>query len=240
MASYTFREFSLEVALANTRRLGLSRIALKSFHLPLNTPVEDIRDAAARIRGEGFDLYGGGVIYMKNRDEVERAFAYAEAAGMSVIIGVPDESLLPLVEEKVTATGIRLAIHNHGPTDEAYPSPESALRKIRGRDPGIGICLDAGHTMRCGIDPSDSARACGGRLLDVHIKDVTSPDESGTTVEIGRGVIDVPRFLRTLMEIGYRHTVSLEFEKDGSDPLPGAAESMGYVRGALGGLRALR
>jgi len=33
MASYTFREFSLEQALEMTKRLGLKRIALKDFHL---------------------------------------------------------------------------------------------------------------------------------------------------------------------------------------------------------------
>ncbi|MBU1186042.1 MAG: sugar phosphate isomerase/epimerase, partial [Acidobacteria bacterium] len=52
-------------------------------------------------------------------------------------------------------------------------------------------------------------------------------------VEIGRGVIDIPKFLRTLIRIGYDGTASFEFEKDGKDPLPGVAESVGFIRGCL-------
>ena len=69
--------------------------------------------------------------------------------------------------------------------------------------------------------------------MDVHIKDVSSSDVHGTTVEIGRGVIDIPEFLRTLIKIDYSGMVAVEFEKDKSDPLPGLAESVGYVRGVL-------
>ena len=52
-------------------------------------------------------------------------------------------------------------------------------------------------------------------------------------VEAGRGIIDIPRFLRTLAAMDYRGTAAFEYEKDGRDPLPGLAESVGYVRGAL-------
>ena len=31
----------------------------------------------------------------------------------------------------------------------------------------------------------------------------------------------------------YRGTAAFEYEKDGRDPLPGLAESVGYVRGVL-------
>ena len=55
----------------------------------------------------------------------------------------------------------------------------------------------------------------------------------GRGVEIGRGVIDIPRFLKTLVKIGYRGMASFEYEKDADDPLPGLAESVGYVRGVL-------
>ena len=46
-------------------------------------------------------------------------------------------------------------------------------------------------------------------------------------------MIDIPRFLQTLDAIGYTGTAGFEFEKDGKDPLPGVAESVGYVRGVL-------
>jgi sugar phosphate isomerase/epimerase len=233
MASYTFREFSLDDAIIMTKRLGLGRIALKDFHLALNSRPDEIAAAAAKVRDAGLDLYGCGVVYMKTEADVGQAFEYAKAAGMSTIIGVPHNELLSLVNRKVREYDIKLAVHNHGPEDLLYPTPRSVFEKVRGLDPRIGLCLDIGHTMRSGVEPSEAAEKYAGKLLDVHIKDVSSATKEGTTVEIGRGVIDIPRFLRTLIKIGYAGTVSLEYEKDGKDPLAGAAESVGYIRGVL-------
>ena len=236
MASYTFRNFPLEETLAMTKRLGLKKIAFKSFHLPLESAEEEIKAVARKVKEAGLELYGCGVVYMENEGEVQRAFNYAQAAGMKVIIGVPEHGLLSLVNQKVKEFDIQVAIHNHGPTDKRYPTPESAYERIKDLDHRMGLCIDIGHTQRCGVDPSKSAEKFADRLLDVHIKDVSAATEKGTTVEIGRGVIDIPRFVRTLLKLDYRGNTSFEFEKDADDPLPGVAESVGYVRGVLAAL----
>lgn len=233
MASYTFREFNLEDTLTMTKRLGLERIALKSFHLPLEATDEEIKAVARKVRKAGLDLYGCGVVYMQNEEEVSRAFHYADTAGMKVIIGAPNPNLLKMVNKLVSIFDIKLAIHNHGPDDELYPTPESAYNKIKDFDPRMGLCIDIGHTQRGGVDPSESAKKFSDRLLDVHIKDVTAATKEGQTIEIGHGVIDIPKFLKTLLELNYKGSVSFEFEKDPGDPLPGVSESVGYVRGVL-------
>lgn len=233
LASYTFREFDLDSTLAMAGRVGLGRIALKDVHLPLDSPEAAVRAAAAKVRAARLVLYGCGVVYMKSAAEVDRAFAYARAGGMEVIIGVPAHELLDRVERRVRETGIRLAVHNHGPGDLLYPTPRSILDRVRGLDPRVGICLDVGHCQRSGIDPSEAAAACGPRLLDVHLKDVTAATKDGTAVEAGRGVIDLARFLRTLSAMEYGGTAAFEYEKDAEDPLPGLAESVGYIRGLL-------
>ncbi|MDH5384495.1 MAG: sugar phosphate isomerase/epimerase, partial [Candidatus Aminicenantes bacterium] len=166
MASYTFRKFNLEDTVAMTNRLGLERIAFKSFHLPLESTEEEIRSTAAKVRAAGLDLYGCGVVYMQNEEEVERAFHYAKTAGMKVIIGAPNSDLLGLVNKRVNIYDIKLAIHNHGPDDEHYPTPESAYARIKDLDPRIGLCIDIGHTQRAGVDPSVSAEKFADRLLD--------------------------------------------------------------------------
>jgi sugar phosphate isomerase/epimerase len=236
MASYTFRKFPLEETLIMTKRLGIEKIAFKSFHLPLKSTESEIKAVSQKVKEAGLELYGCGVVYMENEEEVHRAFNYAQAAGMKVIIGVPEHNLLDLVNQKVREFDIQVAIHNHGPTDKRYPTPESAYELIRNLDPRIGLCIDIGHTQRCGVDPSESTEKFADRVLDVHIKDVSAAAEEGSTVEIGRGVIDIPKFLRTLLKIGYEGTASFEFEKDADDPLPGVAESVGYVRGVLSAL----
>lgn len=236
LASYTLREFSLEQTIDMTKRLGLERIVLKSMHLPLESAEPDIAASAQRVRAAGLDLYGCGVVYMTNEAEVEQGFRYAKAAGMRIIIGAPDPELLGLVERKAREFDIKLAIHNHGPEDKLYPTPASAYEKIVNLDPRVGLCVDIGHTMRAGVDPSEAAVECAGRLLDFHVKDVTSATRDGQTVEMGRGVIDLPKFVRTVVKLDFAGTLAFEFEKDESDPLPGLAESVGYLRGILASL----
>jgi len=233
MASYTFRKFSLEDCLAMTQRLGLKRIAFKSFHLPLDASAETIKETLQKVHDAGLELYGGGVIYMKNEDQVNQAFDYAKAAGMKVIIGVPNHDLLGLVEKKVKEYDILLAIHNHGPKDKVYPSPQSVYEKVQNLDPRMGLCIDIGHTQRLGLDPADEFVKYKDRVFDLHLKDVTKAKADGQTIEIGRGVIDMPKFIRTLIKYHYAGAASLEFEKDAADPLPGSAESIGYVRGII-------
>ena len=55
-------------------------------------------------------------------------------------------------------------------------------------------------------------------------------------MEIGRGVIDIPKLLGTLIRLRYSGTLHVEFEKDENDPLAGVAESVGYLRGVLAAL----
>jgi sugar phosphate isomerase/epimerase len=236
MASYTFRAFGLDDTLAMTKKLGLRKIGFKSMHLPLESTPDEIRAVVAKVKDAGLDLYAGGVVYMRTEAEVKQAFEYAKAAGMKIIVGVPNHELLGLAEKCTQEFDIRLAIHNHGPTDKLYPTPESVVEKVRNLDKHVGLCIDIGHTIRCGIDPADSVERLFERLLDVHIKDMTAAAVEGGPIEIGRGVIDIPKFLGMLIKLNYAGVVSLEYEKDEKDPLPGAAESIGYVRGVLAAL----
>ena len=43
---------------------------------------------------------------------------------------------------------IKIAIHNHGPEDKHFPTPESALKVVEDRYPRMGLCIDVGHTTR--------------------------------------------------------------------------------------------
>ena len=73
------------------------------------------------------------------------------------------------------------------------------------------------------------ARACAAEIArDAHI---------GKNVEVGRGVMDVRAIMQALVDIKFQDHVGFEYEKDADDPLPGLAESVGYVRGIVAGLQ---
>ncbi len=219
LASYTLRKFKLDETLAMTKRVGLKYICFKSFHLPLESSDEEISQVVKKVKDAGLILYGGGVISMDKEADVDRAFEYAKAAEMKVIVASPAPGLLGLVEQKAKQYDIKVAIHNHGPGDKQWPSPDQVYERIKQYDERIGLCHDIGHTQRLGIDPVASTEKVGGRLLDVHIKDVTGPTAKDHGCEVGRGVIDIPGFLRTLIRINYTGVVSFEYEENADDPL---------------------
>jgi sugar phosphate isomerase/epimerase len=236
LASYTTKEFSLDETIAMAQRVGLKHLGLKSFHLPIDASADQCKAAAAKIREAGIDFYSAGVIYMNTREEVDQAFRYASASGIRMIIGVPAHALLAYTEEKVRDTGISVAIHNHGPGDLVYPTVQGIFQKIETLDKRIGICLDIGHIVRLGNDPTAELTAYFSRVMEIHIKDEDRKDAEGQPIEIGRGVIDIPGFLKEVLRLNYQGILSFEYEKDPKDPLPGLAESVGYVKGVLASL----
>jgi inosose dehydratase len=233
LASYTCRKFDLAKTLEMANKVGLKHIALKDVHLAMNSTPEQFKEVAAQVKAAGIDLYGGGVIYMKTEAQVNQAFDYAKAAGMRIIIGAPDPELLPLVDKKVKEYDIKVAIHNHGPDQKVFQVPSVIYEKIKDLDKRIGLCNDIGHTTRAGVDAATSIEQFGDRLLDVHLKDENAATAAGSPTEVGRGVIDIPKVIRALIKINYTGFASFEYEKSADDPLPGLAESVGYVRGVM-------
>lgn len=233
LASYTLRDFNIDQVIAICKELDIKNLALKSMHLPLDSSTADIQKVSSKIRKEGINLYGGGVIYMKSKDEVDNAFRYAKAADLKVIIGVPNHELLPYVEKKVMEHDIKLAIHNHGPGDKVYPTPDVCFEKVQNMDSRMGLCVDVGHVVRLGLDPLSPLKNYSERIYDIHLKDVTGTVAESQSTQIGRGVMPVGEILKTLSEIEYKGIVALEYEKNGPTANLGLAESIGYIRGIL-------
>jgi sugar phosphate isomerase/epimerase len=92
------------------------------------------------------------------------------------------------------------------------------------------MCLDIGHNLRNGQDPIADLKRYKSRVFDIHLKDVTDCTKAGRAIELGRGRIDFPKFVKMLRKVGYTGCCSLEYEKDMKDPFVGIAESIGYFR----------
>jgi inosose dehydratase len=233
MAGYTFREFTVEKTIEMMKRIEVTNLSLKDFHMPMNSTQEQITAVIDKFKVAGINVYTVGVVYMKTQESVDQAFEYAKMAGVKMIVGAPNYELLPYVEKKIKTYDFKLAIHNHGPDNPLYPNATDIWNHIKDLDPRLGICIDIGHTTRDGEDPSVDIERYTKRIYDMHIKDVDKPTKEGKTVEIGRGIIDIPKVIATLRKVHYNGKCSLEFEKDMKDPLAGIAESIGYWKGVM-------
>jgi sugar phosphate isomerase/epimerase len=230
MAGFTFVNFDLETTLRTMKRLDVRFLCIKDFHLPLNSTEEQIAAFHETCASYNVKGYAVGPIYMKSEAEVDSGFEYARKVGVKLIVGVPNYELLPYVDGKVKEYGFHYAIHLHGPDIKLYPDATDVWEHTKDLDPRIGMCLDIGHDLRNGCDPVADLRRYHTRVFDIHIKDVTDSTKAGTGIELGRGRIDFPAFVRALREVNYAGSCSLEYEKDMKDPFLGIAESIGYFK----------
>jgi sugar phosphate isomerase/epimerase len=235
VTSYATRKLSLDDTIKILKRLELNYISIKDFHLSLRSAKEERQAVAQKIRAAGLNLVGCGVINMKDEAEMRNAFEYARDAGIPTIVCTLDPSNVAMLDKMVKEFGTRVAIHNHGPEDKKFPTPDSVAEAIARSDERIGLCIDIGHTIRAGVDPAQAIRKHAKRLYDLHLKDVTEAVPGGKNIECGRGVIDLPSVMKALRDIRYQNHVALEYEIHADDPLPGMAESIGYVKGILAG-----
>jgi sugar phosphate isomerase/epimerase len=233
IAGYTFKSFSIDQSIAMMKRIGVSNLSLKDIHLPVNSTDAQISDAMAKFKAGGINIYTVGVIYMKTKDAVDAAFAYAKKLGVNMIVGVPNYELIEYSEQKVKEYDIKLAIHNHGPEDALYPAPGDVYDRIKNLDARMGMCIDIGHSLRAGTLPEKAIKMYKDRLFDLHIKDINTAAREGKGIEFGRGVIHFDEVIESLRKVKFNGVCSIEFEKDMNDPLPGIAESVGYFNGVL-------
>ena len=155
---------------------------------------------------------------------------------MPLIVATCAPAVLPRVERFATRFDIRVAIHNHGPEDPHYPSPYDVLRRGKGMDPRMGLCIDVGHTVRTGTDVVQAIADAGSRLHDLHAKDLRDLKVKESQCVVGEGRIPFPDIFRQLVAMRYAGFVNLEYEIDETDPLPGMQRSFAYMRGVLAGL----
>ncbi|MCE1200411.1 MAG: sugar phosphate isomerase/epimerase [Marinilabiliales bacterium] len=233
MAGYTFAKFNLDKALETMQKVNVHYLCIKDFHLPLNSTDEQIAAFHAKLKEKDVTGYAVGPIYMRSEAEIDKAFDYAKRVGVKLIIGVPNYELLPYVDKKVKEYDFHYAIHLHGPDIKTYPDAEDVWNHVKDLDPRIGMCLDIGHDTRNGKDPIADLKKYKSRVFDIHIKDVTGPTKLGYSIEIGRGIINFPGFIKMLRKVGYTGMCSLEHEINMNDPFMGIAEDIGYFRAVV-------
>jgi len=238
IATYSFSKLPLDAAIAGIKRVDLHYCSIKDAHLSLKSSPAERKAVAQKFRDAGIiPLSCGNISPGNDEANIRNVFEYARDAGIPTIVCSPTRASIPTLEKYVKEFDIKIAIHNHGPEDKVWPSPLDAWEAVQSFDERMGLCIDVGHTARTGVDPVAAIRKCAPRLHDLHIKDIAVASGSSKPVELGRGVLDLRGILQALIDIKFAGHVGLEFEKNLADPIPGTAESIGYLKGVLSGMR---
>jgi sugar phosphate isomerase/epimerase len=239
VASYSFRDFPRTLAITMTKALGTPYLNVKDVHLNLDSTPEEINAAREEFQRAGIVLVGCGTVSFQSEDEadIRHKFEYAKRAGFPLIVCAPSPGTLPKLEKFVKEYDIRIAVHNHGPEDKNFPTPQSVLQIVKDMDPRCGLCIDVGHTARTGVDVVESIAQAGPRLLDMHVKDLADTSKKESQVAVGEGKLPFPQIFLELIKIKYGGCVNLEYEIHPDNPLPGMQKSFAYMRGVLAGIQ---
>jgi len=239
VASYSLREYSRALAIKCIQELRTPYVSVKEFHLPYRSSPEELESGRKEFARAGLTIVSGGNISFAkdDPDDVRRYFEYARMCGMPMMVCAPTHTNLRTIEKFVREYNIRIAIHNHGPEDRQFPTPQSVLAVVRDMDPRCGLCMDVGHSARAGANVVESIAEAGSRLFDMHIKDLRTFEPHAVQCDVGEGIMPIVGIFQQLHKIGYQGCVNLEYEINGDNPLPGMQISFSYMRGVLAGLK---
>ena len=237
VATYSFREFQRTLAIKMIKELKTQYVSVKEYHLPYYSTPEELAQGRKNFDSAGLKIMSGGNIGLEKSDEADmrKHFDYAKACGMPMIVCAPSHDNLRLLEKCAKEYDIRAAIHNHGPEDNHFPTPQSVLDAVKDLDPRVGLCMDVGHSARAGADLVKSVAEAGPRLLEMHMKDLKSTTDKASQCDVGDGVLPILGIFKELQKIGYHGSVDLEYEINADAPLTGMLKSMAYMRGLLAG-----
>jgi sugar phosphate isomerase/epimerase len=263
IATYTYRSFERAKTIEFIKAVQTPWISIKADqppkaganqHLPglPAVPQPLSPDAAAEIRvaladyaAAGIKITSSGNVGMTKANSVEDlrpTFEWAKAAGLPMMVCAPTHENIKHVETLVKEYNIRIAIHNHGPEDKNFPTPQSVLEVVRKLDERCGLCMDVGHSTRAGADVVKTISEAGSRLFDMHVKDLAAFNEETYKlpnfgqVDVGDGAMPFAAIFKQLKKMNYKGCVNLEYEIHANDPQPGVQRSFSYMRGVLAGL----
>ncbi len=238
VASYSLRKLSRADAIAAIKKMDAPYVSIKEFHLRYTLSPAEIAAGVKEFRDAGITVLSGGNISLAAKEEskLREMFEYAKTAGMPLMVCAPTHETLPTVHKLAKEFKIKLAIHNHGPEDKHFPSPQSVLDAIKGFDPLVGLCIDIGHTARTGVDVVESIKLAGPRLHDLHIKDLKDLMGKNSQCVVGEGAMPMKEIFTTLKKMNYKGGCMLEYEIEADNPVPGMIQSFANMRKILAGL----
>jgi sugar phosphate isomerase/epimerase len=236
------------IAMAGYDGIELSAIGGMSEHLVLDR-WQEVAPEIKRLSSE----YGLELLAMEqpsqDPDLMETAFQAAVEIGIPIINcgpGAPGggelqasiDSLgrLALMAEKY---GVTLCVKAHVGT-AIFDTPTTLQAMAAIDSPNFGIDMDPSHIHRANENPSEALKAVISRVKHVHIRDCLGRQQGPGKPEMqanGRGEIDLPGYMRVLVEHGYAGPVDLEIIGAKEYALEQcctiAAESRGHVNACL-------
>ncbi len=200
-----------------------------------SAPAEALETTKKKLRESGLALlsyYAGD--FGGDEAAMRRLFEFGRTMGIRVFIGEPAPEKLAALDRLANEFGISVAIHNHprrpNQSGYVYWNPDSVMRMVEKYSHRIGCCADTGHWVRSGLDPVECLKKYEGRLLYLHLKDVSEKGPRGHDVIFGTGVADVRGMLAELCRQRFNGPIGLEYENNVKDRPADVRQCVDFLR----------
>jgi len=234
--SYSLRNFNTLEAIRHIQGMGLHFAEFYSKHLAVDASDDQIAETKKLLANADISLNAHGVSgFSKDHEANRKVFAFAKRAGIKNITANPQPDSFDSLDKLVAEYDIRICIHNHGP-GALFDKISSVLDAVKGRDPRIGACVDTGHFIRSGEDPTEAVRKIGKRVFACHLKDDTHKSDRGShNVVLGKANLDVPRMFKALRDVKFPAdgSISLEYEANPENPIDDMKQCVAVIRESI-------
>ena len=248
--SYSFRDRSLEEAIAAMQKIGLGSCELWQGHveqptLPRNMPREELRkwretvslDVFHRVRDQfakakiSLSAYNISIQDSFSDAELERSFDMAIALGAPLITSSSNIKTVARIAPVAERRKILVGMHNHSRIDPNEFATAASLADALQKGKYIAVNLDVGHFTATNEDAVAFLKQHHARIVTLHIKD--RKRDQGPGVELGTGDAPNAQVLKLVRDNGWPIPMNLEYEYKGGDTVAEVQKMFDYCKRAL-------
>lgn len=244
--SYSFRDRSLEDAIAAMQKLGLRSCELWQGHVePAKQPREQLRhwretvtlEVFHRIRDQfakasiALTAYNISITDSFSDAELERAFDMTVAIGAPLITSSSNIKTVSRIAAVAEKRKMLVAMHNHSRIDPNEFATAASLANALQQGKYIAVNLDVGHFTATNEDAVAFLKQHHARVVSLHLKD--RKRDQGPHVEMGTGDAPNAEVLKLVRDNGWAIPMNLEYEYKGGDTVEEVRKMLAYCRRAL-------
>ena len=230
--SYSFRDLSLDAAIAAMREIGIGECELYMGHVEpsglkgeqlkkwrVTTPLSYFEGIRKKFDNAGIELYAYSLNFRDgfSDEELDRGFQMTKALGTDIITTSTTLTCAKRLAPFAEKYHVRVAMHGHDETDKPneFATPESFARGLA-MSKQFYINLDIGHFTAGGYDPVPYIEEHHAKILALHIKD--RKRNHGPAVPFGEGDTPIKQVLLLLKSRSYSIPANIEYEYNDEQP----------------------
>jgi len=244
--SYSFRDRTLDNAIAAMQQLGLRSCELWQEHAePRGVPREAKRrwretvslDHFHRVRDQfakasiALSAYNISIKDDFSDTEIERAFEMTAALGAPLITSSSNIATVARIAPVAERRKMLVGMHNHSRVDSNEFATAKSLADAMQKNRYIAANLDIGHFTATNEDAVAFLTQHHDRIVTLHLKD--RKRDQGPNLEFGAGDSPVAEVLKLVSARRWPIPMNIEYEYQGGDPVDEVGKCLAYCRRVL-------